>query len=51
MQETQRHRLLVIDDDRRLVGIVSIADLVPLAGLDEAEAALLAARVHPPISH
>jgi CBS domain-containing protein len=38
MQDTQRHRLLVIDDDRRLVGIVSIADLVPPDGYAEPEA-------------
>jgi CBS-domain-containing membrane protein len=35
MQETQLRRLLVIDDDRRLVGIVSLADIVQQTGDDE----------------
>jgi CBS domain-containing protein len=34
MQETQLRRLLVIDDDRRLVGIVSLADIVQQTGDD-----------------
>jgi CBS domain-containing protein len=34
MQETQLRRLLVIDDDRRLVGIVSLADIVQQSGDD-----------------
>jgi CBS domain-containing protein len=34
MQETQLRRLLVIDDDRRLVGIVSLADIAQQTGDD-----------------
>src|SRR5262249_25746848 len=34
MQETQLRRLLVIDDERHLVGIVSLADIVLQAGND-----------------
>jgi len=35
MQDAQLRRLLVIDDDRRLVGIVSLADIVLQTGDDK----------------
>jgi len=35
MQETQLRRLLVIDDERHLVGIVSLADIVLQTGDDK----------------
>jgi CBS domain-containing protein len=48
MQETQLRRLLVIDDDRRLVGIVSLADIVLQTGDDRLGGETLERVTEPP---
>lgn len=48
MQEAQLRRLLVIDDDRRLVGIVSLADIVLQTGDDRLGGETLEQITEPP---
>ncbi len=51
MQEAQLRRLLVIDDDRRLVGIVSLADIVLQTGDDRLGGETLERVTEPPSGH